>query len=623
MEIGRRAFLKSLIGALSVPVWYPSRASGAAFVCNPFVQNVGESQATIVWATEEVATCTVGVSVNGMPSGSAQGVVQKFLPADTGLQLPYYQHKALLTGLEPGTEYSYEVIVDGQRRAVGDGLRFRTAGSGRFSFLAFGDSGWGGLEQRTLAELMLRENPSFILHLGDLAYMQGTFQEFQSRYFAVYQDVMQRVPFFPCLGNHEYMTQNGFPHVALHDVPVPEDIPHEDRGRYYSFDWGNVHFVALDSNAPLVQAVQESGPMLQWLENDLRNTQKFWKIVYFHHPPYASGPNQGDGLSELVRHHVVPILERYHVSLVLSGHEHSYQRSYALAGQEIVPDGEGTVYVTSGGGGARLYRCDSSRYGNIRSSEHHYLKVEVDEARLTLCSIGTSGNEIDRLDLTPPPTISDGGVVNAASSLPRFAPGTLISIYGRNLAPETQHSAEVPLPREVLGVSVTADGEPLPLLYVSPMHLNAQLPFELRQGAAVQVRTPNGTYDTSIPILSRSAPGIFVVVHQNGAPVSDESPARPGEFLTVYATGLGAVSGPIVCGSQTPDNPLLTTKADVKVELAGTLLDPAFAGLAPGRIGLYQVDFQVPGQLGGGQHTLSLVVDLSASQAVSLQIAID
>ncbi|OFV98388.1 MAG: hypothetical protein A3H28_02515 [Acidobacteria bacterium RIFCSPLOWO2_02_FULL_61_28] len=622
MKTDRRTFLKSLIGFLSTPIWYPYRARAGTLVSHPIVQNVGTDCATIVWGTGEGGSSAVRFTRDRGLTRSAAAVARGFPPADTDLPAPYYQHKVALTGLDPNTDYSYAVFADGQGLAEGDGLNFRTSGAGRLSFLAFGDCGSGGAEQKALAERMQQERPSLVLPLGDLAYGRGSFEEFQSRYFGVYREIMKRVPFFPCLGNHEYMTRNGFPYLALHDVPIPSDLPDTDRGRYYSFDWGNVHFVALDSNDPLERAVQGSGPMLEWLENDLRSTRKFWKIAYFHHPPYAGGAHDDDPLSALVRSHVVPILERYDVALVLSGHEHSYQRSYPIRNGAIVRDGEGTVYVTSGGGGAGLYPVSPNSRVMFGRSVHHYLQAEVDGSRLALRVMDISGNEIDRLVLAPSPRVSEAGVVNSASGAPPLAPGTLISIFGRNLATEDQQAAGTPLPRELSGVSVTANGELLPLLFVSPTQINAQLPFVLRDGAALRVRTANGVFDTPV-IVSESAPGIFAVAHQNGELVSGASPSRPGEYLTAYGTGLGAVTGPIAAGEPAPFAPLLTARLPVEVEWGTARLRPSFAGLTPGRVGLYQVNFQVPAQLPSGQQPLRLRVGDSTSQPVPVPVALD
>jgi len=240
-------------------------------------------------------------------------VVTELLPAETDLGTPCYHHTVELSGLEPNTEYFYGIVRDDGALTANEPLSFRTACPGALSFLAFGDSGSGSAEQQILAGWMKKENPSLVLHLGDLAYPNGSFEDFQAYYFDPCRDLMKRVPFFPCPGNHDYMTRDAFPYLALHDLPQLRSVPEQDRGRYYSFDWGNVHFVSVDSNAPLVLAAGGQGSMLDWLEQDLRATRQYWKIVYFHHPPFAGGPNENDASSELARRYLVPIVERHGV----------------------------------------------------------------------------------------------------------------------------------------------------------------------------------------------------------------------------------------------------------------------------------------------------------------------
>ncbi|HEU0007829.1 MAG TPA: metallophosphoesterase, partial [Terriglobia bacterium] len=285
----RRGFFKSLAGALVAPICAPLRSQAAVIACLPYVQNVGFDRAVLAWTTEQLGQGAVWLASNGSPARRVTSSVKELLPSDTGLDSPSYRHTAELTGLAPNTEYFYQVTAEDQT-LPGSGFHFRTAGSGPFSFLAFGDSGSGLPQQQMLAEWMKKENPALVLHLGDLAYPQGAFLEYQHHYFDVYRDLMKQVPFFPCAGNHGYMTRDGFPYLTLHDVPAVDSAPPAERGRYYSFDWGNAHFAAIDSNAPLVQAAQGRGHMLEWLEHDLSVTQQYWKIVYFHHPPFAGGP---------------------------------------------------------------------------------------------------------------------------------------------------------------------------------------------------------------------------------------------------------------------------------------------------------------------------------------------
>jgi len=265
------------------------------------------------------------------PSRVFPASTAEFSTEQTGLGEGLFQHTAVLEDLQPGTQYRYQVRVDGQNTAADGPFSFRTAGVGTFSFLALGDSGTGSAEQIQLAQLMESEPASLLLHTGDIAYPSGSYWNYDRHYLGVYQAMMRRIPFYPCPGNHDHYDHGGEPYRAIHDLPA-ETVPERDRGLYYSFDWGDVHFIALDSNQPLDEAARGRGAMLQWLEADLARSRAFWRVVYFHHPPYATGHNEGDYLSRLARSLISPILERHSVPLVLNGHEHSFQRTYPIRG---------------------------------------------------------------------------------------------------------------------------------------------------------------------------------------------------------------------------------------------------------------------------------------------------
>ena len=497
--LNRRGFFRSTLAALIAP-WFAPRSSRAAISSHcPYLQNVGRDYATITWTTEGAGQGAAWFGSGSSPAQVKSSVVKEFLPAETDLGAPCYRHTVELSGLEPNAEYFYGLLQDDGGLTANEPLSFRTACPGPLSFLAFGDSGSGSAEQHILAALMKKENPSLVLHLGDLAYPRGSFQDFQAYYLDPCQDLMKRVPFFPCPGNHDYMTRDALPYLALHDLPYVASVPESDRGRYYSFDWGNVHFVSVDSNAPLVLAAGGQGPMLNWLENDLRTTRQYWKIVYFHHPPFAGGPNENDVSSALARSYLVPILERHGVQLVLNGHEHSYQRTYPLTGKQIVTEGKGTVYVTSGGGGYGLYTAHPNQLVAVRNSVHHYLHVHVSNSRLHVRAIGLSGEEVDGFDLAPLPEVSDSVEILPTSDI---LPARVLKIHGRNLAAVAQSAFGTSQPFELSGMSVTANGEPLPLLEVSPLHVAAAFTAPLEGQLGLEVMTPNGVARTQV-----SAPG--------------------------------------------------------------------------------------------------------------------
>jgi uncharacterized protein (TIGR03437 family) len=627
----------------------------------PYLQNVASDRATVMWATLESGSGSVRYSTDQKTWRTATARIRAFLPPQTGLVFTYYQYEAELSALSPATDYYYQAMVDGSQ--LTEVVRFRTAGPGPFTYLAFGDSGINSTEQRTLAAMMMHEpNVALVVHTGDIAYLHGTFQEFQSNHFDIYGssspslngNMMRSIPFFLTPGNHEYYNHEYyrpagglFPYLSLHSFPT-EGVPPADAGYYYSFDWGNAHLVSLDTNlteggepdepwkvhavTPLWSAINANGGMLKWLDQDLAGSRKFWRIVFYHESPYAGGNNVNDPACKAVRDYIAPILDRHEVPLAMNGHEHNYQRSKPIRNHAAVGAGEGTVYLTTGGGGYELYPLtppslvgDMSAYAE---KVFHYMRVEVQPYQITLRAIRIDGKEVDRFTLAPKPRVD--AAVNAASFAPALSPGSLFSIFGRYLAADEAQADSLPLPTQFPGMSVTLNGRALPLLYVSSTQINAQLPFDVRGAATLRVTTPNGFSEIPIDIAD-VAPAIFVaytdqgqvpaVLHANGVLVSPSAPAKTGEVVLIFLTGLGQVNGQINCGQAAPASPPLTVTAQVQVEIgSGSRLSPEFAGLAPGFAGLYQVNVEVP-QLAGGPHTLRIIAAGSSSNAVTLAVA--
>ncbi len=615
----RKCALRKAAAAL-LWVWLWANPSQAATLWRyPYLQDVRTNSAVVMWATLESGAGVVQFSIDKSFSRSATAQTRLFTRDETVLPNAITQYEALLTGLSPGTVYYYRVLVDGQDLTPNDELKLKTAGPGPFTFLAFGDSGMGTLEQQQVATRMSLENPALVLHTGDIAYMSGTYEQFESRHFGVYAFLMKRAPFYPIAGNHEYITNHGAPFVAMHSFPTNGNPA--ERNRYYSFDWGNVHFVGLDSNDPLENAAQGRSPMLTWLDDDLARSKQFWRVVYFHHPPYAYGPNQEDGLERLVRERILPILDKHDVQLVLSGHEHSYQRSFAIRDGRAVSANTGTVYIVTGGGGAALYPVGPGPALAFGASLYHYLRVDVDGGRMTISPIGVDGAVIEKdgkpVVLQPAPLLQPEGVVNAASYFRTVAPGSLISVFGRFLALEERGAQSLPLPQSLAGTEVTLNGRRLPLLYASRTQLNVQLPFDVTGQGTLRVTTPNGFADTSINV-SAVSPGLFIVnsatgitatLHADGSLVTANSPALPGEFVSLYMTGLGAVLGEIGPGQPAPVAPPLAVRARVRVTIGNLEVAPSFAGLAPGFAGLYQVNIQIPAGITPGTLPIKVAAD--------------
>lgn len=232
------------------------------------------------------------------------------------------------------------------------------------------------------------------------------------------------------------------------------------------------------------------------------------------------------------------------------------------------------------------------------------------------------------LQVTAPPLISAGGVVNAASYMGRVAPGSLFSIFGSDLATASEGAVTTPLPTSLAGTSVTIGGKPAPLVFVSAGQINAQVPYEVQMGQSVPVVvTVNGqaTAPANVAVM-QSAPGIFqfgdkrAVVQNDDATVNTaQNGAVANSYVVAYLTGGGEVDNAVPTGSIAGSSPLSRHKGNVTATVNGTLTEIAFAGLTPQFIGLTQVNLKVPG-LPAGNYPLVISVNGQASTAATITV---
>lgn len=211
----------------------------------------------------------------------------------------------------------------------------------------------------------------------------------------------------------------------------------------------------------------------------------------------------------------------------------------------------------------------------------------------------------------PPPNIFANGVVNGASfrlaTDPNgaVAPGSIVSIFGGNLAPASRSATSLPLPTSLFDTTVSFNGVAAPLFYVSSTQINAQVPFETPTGpVTVQVQRADQTTGTQTVMVAAASPGIFTVL-QNGVtvgailhgktfgPVTPTDPAVPGETLSIYATGLGALQQPVASGTLPPSPPPETTALPT-VTIGGVAATVGYSGLAARLAGVYQINVQMP-----------------------------
>ena len=406
--------------------------SSATVVRQPYLQQVTSTAATVVWATREAGTAQVRLTLPGGATTTTTAVSTLVPATATGLATDYYQHVARLQSLSPATTYQYDILLNAGDLNPGiDTIRTAPAtGSGSVSFVAFGDSGTGSTQQQQIANMLAGENFDFAMHGGDLAYGDSTgvggatYQTMDNWFFGMYAGWLRSRPMFPSIGNHDSRVSNGDgrPYLDLFVLPEHGSNPtYPDHAeRYYSFDYGPVHVVVLDTELAFQDPARRAA-QLSWLEADLTATTQPWKVALFHRSPYSAGGEHGSDLT--VRDAFGPVFDRFGVQLVISAHEHDYERTVPM--RAGVPASGGTTYIVSGGGGAPLYPAATGTWTAFSASVHHYLRGTATTCTLRVTAVSISGGALDDVELTrcappapvPAPwTSRDIGAVGPAGS---------------------------------------------------------------------------------------------------------------------------------------------------------------------------------------------------------------
>lgn len=235
---------------------------------------------------------------------------------------------------------------------------------GTWKFAALGDYGSGHSPQDEIAANVAAGNPKLIITLGDNVYYNGTEGEFQKKWDPenAFGSLRRDFPVRPSLGNHDVRREPD-------GVPYFTRFPELREARFYSFDENQVHFASINST----ESLAPGSPQYQWLERDLAASTKDWNVLYLHHPVVPGAPGHDTSKYEFL----APLLTKYGVDLILSGHEHNYQRSRPLNEQ-------GTIEVISGGGGQSLhpFRRPQPAHDAYRDVDFGHVEVEVSDQRL-------------------------------------------------------------------------------------------------------------------------------------------------------------------------------------------------------------------------------------------------
>jgi len=310
---------------------------------------------------------------------------EQTVAAVTRLRDPYlvndpvvHRLAAVLRELEPGTAYTYTVgSATADRWSEPRAFTTAPAEEVAFSFIYMGDVQAGMDSWGTLVHAAFARHPHAAFHLiaGDLV-NRGNQRDDWDDFFYNSRDIYDRRQLVPALGNHEYQGPFG-PWMYHRIFTLPENGPMRVPGeRSYSFRYSNALFVVLDSNQPVdIQT--------EWLEEQLAGSDAVWKFVCHHHPSYSS---KGERDNREVRKGFGGLYDKYHVDLVMQGHDHAYLRTHPMRGEERASStAEGTVYILSNAGG-KMYQQDLRDYtdvGYTNLSMYQVLDIAIEGHQLT------------------------------------------------------------------------------------------------------------------------------------------------------------------------------------------------------------------------------------------------
>ena len=361
----KKIYLLSILAVILVCDLSTFSLQAQKVIRGPYMQSPAPYSIIMRWRTDSLTDSRVNY---GTTAGSLT------FHADSAT--PTTEHRVKINGLSARTKYYYNVGSSTQVLKADSRMYFTTAIDSTMSdpvrFWVIGDFGHGNTAERDVRNSYYNyaaNHPAdFQLWVGDNAYSDGKDQEYQDKVFDTvnsFGNTFLNLPFVPTSGNHDWNSicawtapcntdpnlQTG-PYLNIIDPPTEGEQGGvaSHKKLFYSFDYGDIHFVCLNSELGATSAANDwlgvqryadtsfnSSPMLDWLKADLAATTKKWKIAFWHQCPYSGQ----DNLTELssfqlfciaARNHFNPIIERYGIDLVLTGHDHNYQRGNLING---------------------------------------------------------------------------------------------------------------------------------------------------------------------------------------------------------------------------------------------------------------------------------------------------
>ncbi len=369
-------FRKRLLCLFLLISWF---SAGQQILVPPYLQpgnapDLEKEEKVLIWQTDGVPG-EFKVEFSEDPAFSESGEARISFVDLTFHDKQSKLYRAHLKDLDFDASYTYRVSLNDSILAEHS---FKTRSRKPQSrFAVFADVGAKTLEQAAIAYRVSLEEPQFAMILGDMAYNDGRVIEYRYRFFPYYlapvasprtgAPLLQSIPFYMLLGNHDVYSYDldrfpdGLAFFYYSDLPRNAPVPSgvvEPTGeservkefkrntspRYpvisnYSFQNGNVHVIALDANA----YVNPLDPKLvEWIRNDLKKSKADWKLVAFHHAAFNASPTH---YNYQIMRLLSPLLEELGVDLVLSAHEHNYQRSLPLKFEPALDQSDATYFI--------------------------------------------------------------------------------------------------------------------------------------------------------------------------------------------------------------------------------------------------------------------------------------
>lgn len=412
------------------------------FHIRPWVSEVGPDNAKIFWVSQGEAPA--GLVVHEGANGKSEASITVSPIKGTTCNL----HTVELTGLTEGTLQKYHVRC-GDESSEGE-FRTAPAAGSAFSFTVIGDTQSYHPQLQQLLDLMGEEDADFTIHVGDLVDRGDIWGEWKAGFFDPGHSYMRDAALWPVFGNHD-------------GGPFYPAFFKRETGLYYSFDWGDAHFVMLDSYGPGSGGTGRAA-QLEWLEADLAANDKRWTIVSLHVPMIATR----EAIPKFGQDDFLPILERHGVDIVFSGH-HPHYRRYRPIGPE---GGKPILHITTGGGGGPVGGSLPSPLLVRGVDKNHFTRVTIDGDTLKVVAKSIEDEVVDEFELEK--SGEDFGKAWMDSAIPLSRVPNVISFYHELLEERTHrlilHAAEEPgklrlnlatLPRGAMDVAKLPEGAEL------------------------------------------------------------------------------------------------------------------------------------------------------------------